>query len=355
MWQNIWKMDMLEQNHKHSSPSLSELDPRALFLVWGVPHGSHRSQLMAYLLRMEVVHVASIARKGWWYALLKYPVQMVKTFGVLAKSRPQIVFVQNPPIFSVLVVYLWGLVTDTRFVIDSHTDALLASWWQWTLPLHRFLSRRAIVTLVTNEYLRRIVARWGAPAFILADPPATFPHRRPPPPDGADFRVVVVSTASYDEPIDEVLQAAARLPSVRFYITGNYRAPEHRSLVESAPSNVRFTGYLADADYYGLLESAHAVMCLTTEDHTIQSGASEALWLGRPIITSDWPILRAYFHRGTVHVNNSAEDICHAIGVVQQNYATFEAGIQALQAEHRREWHQKANQLVSLIRQAVVG
>ncbi|RME45918.1 MAG: glycosyltransferase family 1 protein [Caldilineae bacterium] len=346
---------MPERNPKPSAPSLSELGLRALFLVWGVPHGSHRSQLMAYLLGMEVVHVASIARKGWGYALLKYPLQMVKTVGVLAKFRPRIVFVQNPPIFAVLVVYLWGWVTGTRFIIDSHTDALLASWWRWTLPLHRFLSRRAIVTLVTNEYLRQIVAGWGAPAFILADPPATFPHRRPPPPDGADFRVVVVSTASYDEPIGEVLQAAARLPSVRFYITGNYRAPEHRSLVEAAPSNVRFTGYLADADYYGLLESAHAVMCLTTEDHTIQSGASEALWLGRPIITSDWPVLRAYFCRGTVHVNNNAESICHAIGAVQRNHATFEADIRALQADRRREWHRRASQLVSLIRQAVAG
>ena len=93
---------------------------RPLFLVWGFPQGSHRSQLMAQELGMQVQHVYFIAKQGKWQALLKYPVQAVQTLVVLARQRPRAVFIQNPPIFSSLVVYLYSLLTGSRFVIDSN-------------------------------------------------------------------------------------------------------------------------------------------------------------------------------------------------------------------------------------------
>jgi glycosyltransferase involved in cell wall biosynthesis len=303
---------------------------------------------MGQELGMVVEHVYIMAKQGKWQALVKYPVQTLQSLVVLARRRPRVVFLQNPPIFSSLIVYLYSLLTGARFVIDSHTDALLASFWAWSLPLHRFLSRRAIVTLVTNEHLRQMVADWPANAFILADPPATHPHRRRPALDPNLFNIVLVSTASYDEPIREVFKAAAELPQVKFYITGSY--PKlYPDRAKAAPANIHFTGYTPDEEFYGLLEAADAVMCLTTENHTIQSGASEALWLGRPIITSNWPILRNYFSKGTLHVDNSAAGLCQAILAMQQDHARFEAEILELQQERRCEWQERARQLLEMI------
>lgn len=323
---------------------------RPLFLVWGFPQGSHRSQLMGQELGMQVKHVYLIAKQGKWQALLKYPVQALQTLVLLARLRPRVVFIQNPPIFSSLIVYGYSLLTGSRFVIDSHTDALLASFWAWSLPLHRFLSRRAAATLVTNDHLQQMVAAWQANAFVLADPPATHPHRRRPSLDSNLFNIVFVSTASYDEPIREVFKAAAELPQVKFYVTGSYpkRYPER---AKAAPANIHFTGYTPDEEFYGLLEAADAVMCLTTEDHTIQSGASEALWLGRPIITSDWPILRNYFSKGTLYVDNTAAGIRQAIIDMQANHAQLEAQILELQQERWREWQARAGQLLQMIEQ----
>ncbi len=157
-----------------------------------------------------------------------------------------------------------------------------------------YLSRRAIVTIVTNSYLERIVLEWGAPAFVMIDPPIhclSF--------EDADihldsFNVMVVSSVSYDEPIDNILQTARSLPDVHFHVTGKYheRRPE---VVAHAPENVTFLGFLPDDQYYGLMKEIQVVMCLTTENHTLQSGANEALWLGKPIITSDWPLLQKNF------------------------------------------------------------
>jgi glycosyltransferase involved in cell wall biosynthesis len=331
---------------------LDELDIRALFLVWGFPLGAHRSQLMAQLLGMRVEHAYLTRKQGRLYALLKYPVQALQTLIILVRQRPRVVFVQDPPIFATLMVYLWGLVTGTKYVIDSHTDALLAPWWEWVRPMHRFLARRAITNLVTNAQLQQIVAAWGADAFILQDVPTTFSNRRQVHLDDAAFNIVFVSTVSYDEPIFQVLEAAKNLPDVRFYITGAYdaRAPH---IVQNAPANVHFTGYLPDEEFYGLLEAAQTVMCLTTENYTMQSGASEALWLGKPIITSDWPLLREYFNQGTIHVDNTAGSIGQAVLTMRGNLPAFQADILRLQQVRRQEWWSGVSSLIHLIQKAV--
>jgi glycosyltransferase involved in cell wall biosynthesis len=336
----------------NNSKPFPKLKIKALFLVWAFPQGSHRSQLLAQALGMPIEYVYLMQRQGLFSAALKYPYQALKTPFVLLRHRPKVVFVQNPPIFGALIVYLWGLLTGTKLIIDSHTDALLAEWWAWTWPLHKFLSQRAIITLVTNEHLKEVVNQWAAPAYILVDPPETHPELAKVTFDNDKFQVVMVSSAAYDEPISEVLEVAQQLPEIQFYITGNFdRAPHHQGIRERAPHNVRFTGYLPDAEFYGLLKSAHIVMAMTTENHTIQSGAAEGLWLGRPVITSDWPILRNYFTQGAVLVDNSTESIRQAILTIQANYPQFEADILTLQQQRRAEWWQRAHGLMGVILQ----
>jgi len=327
-----------------------KLNRKGLFLVWGPPRGSHRSQFLAQELGIEIEHVYVTQKRGRWSALVKYPLQTIKTLLVLARHRPRVIFIQDPPVFAILIVYLWGIVARTKYVIDSHTDALLAPWWAWSLPTHSFLSRRAITTIVTNDHLRQMVASWGAHAFVLTDVPVIAPERQQVYLDEDTFNVVVISTASYDEPVAQVLQAATQLSSVRFHVTGNYK--ERQNIVESAPDNVQFMGYLPDAKFYGLIEAAHAVMCLTTENHTIQSGAGEALWQGKPIITSDWPLLQEYFSQGTIHVDNTADSIYRAIITMRDEYPAFEDGIRVLQKERQHEWEDKVNNLMLRVEQA---
>jgi glycosyltransferase involved in cell wall biosynthesis len=102
---------------------------------------------------------------------------------------------------------------------------------------------------------------------------------------------------------------------------------------------VRLTGFLDEPTYNALLAHADVVMCLTTRDHTMQNGAAEALYLGTPIITSDWPILREYFSRGTIHVDNSAEAIAEAVRRMQQDGSTYRSEVRQLRDETAERWH----------------
>jgi glycosyltransferase involved in cell wall biosynthesis len=314
------------------------------FVSW-IAH-SRRSQLIADKFGMRLYLVHALKRRPW-LAPLRYLLQSLQTLRLLFRDRPRVVFVQNPPIFAALMVYLYARLTGARYVIDAHTTALLAPVWRWSWPLHGFLSRRAVTTLVTNEHLRRRVSGWGAPTFIVADIPAVFPPGRPYP-VAAAFNVAVINTFAPDEPLAEVLQAAAALPDVRFYITGDpIRA--RKLLLREPPANVTFTGFLPDDDYIGMLRAVQAILVLTTRDHTMQRGACEAVALGKPIITSDWPLLREYFHQGTLHVDNTHAGIAAAVRQMQQDLPRLEREVLALQRERWLEWETKQAQLAELL------
>ena len=94
---------------------------------------------------------------------------------------------------------------------------------------------------------------------------------------------------------------------------------------------------------------------LRCNDHTFQSGTNEALWLGKPLITSNWLILRRYFNKSTTHIGNAVEDIQQVLLEMQKKLSNFQAEMLALQEERRRQWQEKAETLLLLIQQNING
>ena len=320
------------------------MKPKLTFIAW-IAH-NRRSQLLAQKFQMNL-HLIQSLKRFYFLAPLRYLLQSIRTLVILFRERPDVVFVQNPPIFATAIVYLYTKFSSAKFIIDSHTGALLAPWWQWSLPLHGWLSRRALTTIVTNEHLEAIVKAWNAETFIIADIPTEFPQGNEFP-LAKEFNVAVINTFSPDEPVGEVLKAAALLPDVQFYITGDpIRAK--KTFLQEHPKNVQFTGFLPDSDYFGLLRGVQAIVVLTTDDHTMQRGACEAVSMGKPIITSDWEILRSYFHKGTVYVNNTAAGIRDGIIDMMERQEQMEEEILLLQRERRQEWEIKEDELLALI------
>jgi len=110
-----------------------------LFIAWH-PF-SRRGQLLSEKFRLRLYLIHALKRR-YLLAPIRYVLQTIKTFGVLAHEKPRLVFVQNPPIFAVIVVYVYARLWKARYIIDSHTGALLAPWWKWssTLSCHAGLS-----------------------------------------------------------------------------------------------------------------------------------------------------------------------------------------------------------------------
>jgi glycosyltransferase involved in cell wall biosynthesis len=319
----------------------------ALFLVWGPPSHGPRSRVFARELGIDARFVTSTKRRGPLVAPFKYASQAYKTARLLAARRPRLVFVQSPPTFAVMTVWLYGALTGARFVVDAHSAAMLSAYWTRPRWLYRLIARRALATIVTNEHFAEWIRRSGGRALVIRDIPtnlatsATFLV-----PDA--FNVMVVNTFADDEPLRELIAAADGLNGVVFHVTGDPGGPGAR-VPDRVPANVRFTGFLPDDEYYALMAASQAVMCLTTRDHTMQRGACEALWMGKPIVTSRWSLLEEYFRTGAVHVANTPDGIRNGVREIVRRYPEYEEGIRRLQAEQRRAWERSLRSLIDVV------
>jgi glycosyltransferase involved in cell wall biosynthesis len=244
-------------------------------------------------------------------------------------------------------VYLYCRLTGAHYVVDAHSAAFLYAAWRRPEFVYRHLARKALATIVTNEHFQSLIRHWGARAFVLRDIPTVFSTQGQYSLSGR-FNIVVVSSFSEDEPLPDILTAAKQLPQVHFYISGDKQSAP-RELLESAPANVHFTGFLPNERYYSLLSAAQAIMSLTTRDNTMQRGACEALSIGKPVIVSDWLLLREYFSAGAVHVQNTETGILEGVMTLQSQYDRYLSEITQLRASRQREWQEKKLALTRLI------
>jgi len=322
-------------------------DIDAIFLVWSKPQGSRRSQYFAQALGIKLHNVYFTQRRGAFYAIVKYPIQALQTIWLLMRVRPQLVFVQDPPTPAALVVWFCGLFLNIKYIIDTHTQRKLLVDYDILWRIRRFVGKRAMTNIVTNDYLAGLLQEWDAPNIVIGDPALPFAKTVNKKQLDEGFTVLWINVAAVDEPRHIVQAAARQLSHITFYITGDYdRKAELRSFKQESPENMIFTGYTPDDEYYQLLKSVDVAITLTTRDHTLQAGACEAMWLGRPIITSNWEILRDYFPHGTLFVDNTTESLIEALQDMQDNYAKYEADILKLDAYHRKRWQQQINALM---------
>jgi glycosyltransferase involved in cell wall biosynthesis len=286
---------------------------------------------------------------------------LLRTLILLLRRRPALVLCMNPPYLNGCVAWVYGLFFRARFLLDSHTAAFDDPRPKWLAPLHAFLVRRAALSTVTNRELARRVEIMGGAAVVLSDIPYTMPPGTYPV-DSERFTICFVCNYAHDEPILEVLEAARQLPDVRFYVTGNDRKatdemhhlrPENVTLTEMhrlRPENVTLTGYLSNAEYAGLLRAVSAILVLTTRDFTMQRGGSEAISVGRPLLTSDTATLREVFSEAAVYVDNTADAIRNGIEELRRNYEQYARGIHLLAEERGKRWEiakRKIDQLLS--------
>jgi hypothetical protein len=319
---------------------------QATFIVWSPRYKGTRSAWIASELGMpEPDYVAPTSGRGWRAAPLKYPRQIVSTLTLLIRRRPRVVFVQSPPSFATWTAALFATMGRTALVIDAHSDAFERGIWTRPRWLNALVARRAALTIVTGPHWANVITSMGGRPAVVPAVPTPLTVGAPPPMSG--FNVAVVTTWAADEPMEAIFAAARACPAATFQVTGKPRGIERYG--SDIPANVRLTGFLDEPAYNGLLANANAVMCLTTRDHTMQNGAAEALYLGTPIITSDWAVLRDYFSRGTIHVDNSPGAIAAAVQRIIDEEPALRAEVRALRDEIADRWQRDRAEIVAVV------
>ena len=93
------------------------------------------------------------------------------------------------------------------------------------------------------------------------------------------------------------------------------------------------------------MRAADAVVVLTTHDHTMQRGGYEAMALERPLVTSDWQLLRETFSRGTVHVDNNSTAIAEGIAAAIRDGDRLVREMRVLRTEHEEVFRTRLREL----------
>ena len=310
---------------------------------------SRRSEMFARELggRLHCIHYLRF--RSPLHAPVKYVIQAVRTLQVLFAERPRAVHVQSPPFVCGLVVHLYCLLSGARYVVEHHT-ASFGRAWDWALPMQKFVARHAVANIVTAERWADLVRSWGAEALVMHDPFLDLPPGEPYPLHPG-FNVAFIGTFAQDEPLDAVLEAASLMPDVGFWITGDTeQAP---GTIAAAPANVTFTGFLdLNREYLGLLRGADAAMVLTTRDDTLQLAGCEAISVGTPLITSDWPYLRQLFADTAVYVSPSAESIRDGVREALDRRVELARAIPGFRRERQRDWTDRLARLTAMVAEA---
>ncbi len=331
------------------------MSAKSLFVVW-TDH-SQRAETIAADLGAQVYFVYEPRLKRHWAMPLRYLVQGWRTWRLLERERPRVVFVQSPPIFAPLVVAAWCVLRGktslsrvrTPYVIDCHTGTFYDPRWRWALSLLRLLSRRAAATLVTNEAAMSLLQRWKVKGIYLVDGLPALKSAIGTIGSEGEARVAVISTFADVEPIEEVFAAARLLPLVTFYVTGDPQKASTRLLAQK-PENVTLTGFLRDGAYSALLKNVHGIVVLTNEPNDLSCAAYEAVTMAKPAVVSDCSENKRWFTRGFVYVSNTPEAIAVGINKMLDEQEILVSEVIAMRSELTTRRQPRVEELAALLR-----
>lgn len=272
------------------------------------------------------------------------------TLAVLRKERPSVVVAQNPSILLATMVVLLRPLLGFTAVIDAHNSGIfpaegrlkfLMLWAGW-------LQRKADLTIVTNNNLKRYVEKNGGLSIVLQDAIPLAPANVQQMNLKGKTTIAFICTFASDEPYNEVFEAAKLLSEdVVFYVTGRYDGKVDRS---SVPANVILMGYLSVSEYWSLLVSVDFVMDLTLREDCLVCGAYEGVAVSKPLLLSDTKVLRKYFYKGCVWVSSFPQSIADGVNDGIRNQELLFIEIKELKHELPIKWNENVKLFIRKFR-----
>ncbi len=239
-----------------------------------------RSRDLAAALGIPAASILASSRGGG-PAVARHVVDLARTILLLGRRRPRVVLVQAPPADALVAVLAYAAIARRRVIVDAHTGAFLAG--RVSTVLLRLAARRAAVTLVATPALAGRVRGWGGRPVVLHEPAPAWTVT-PARPLVGRARVVAIGQLAADEPVAELVAAARSLPTVDLMLLGDTRRLP--AALRAALDGVACPGFLRGEAYAAEIAAADVIVALTDREEGVMRGACEAVWAGRPLVTS---------------------------------------------------------------------
>ncbi|MCX6761358.1 MAG: glycosyltransferase [Candidatus Moranbacteria bacterium] len=318
------------------------------FIIW-----VQEVKLSEFLAR-EIDAKIIISCKKYWgrFAIpiiFRYIIQGFDTYRKLRQIRPQIIFVQNPPITAVLVVYFYAKLNSAKYIIDTHTAGFIDRKWIFFHPLHKFLAKRAIWNTAHNYKNLEILKSWGIEKSsvlqfytptkkeVLKENVKLSSELEDKLNKRAGLKVFMVNRFAGDDAWQEVAETAKLLPQAIFFLTGNDKKISP-SVKSTFPENVILTGYLRHPEFMTLMERSDVILALTKRRDTVLWSIREIMALRKPFVTTDSDAIRHYFSDVALFTNHNPKDMAAKIQLAIKNQAELKEKIELFLEKDAIRW-----------------
>jgi glycosyltransferase involved in cell wall biosynthesis len=307
--------------------------------IWITWETQRRNQNLAKAFNARFIQFDYAANR-----ILRYLVLPFKTISAYRKTRPRLIFSQNPSLVLAFLTILYGKFKGIKIIVDSHNAGIRPlNGEKWILNvISNYIIRHADITIVTNDKLATLVKSKGGRPFVLPDRIPNFEGYLPEKLDlRGRFKVFFICTFADDEPFLEVIGAGKLLEkNTVIYISGNPKS--HIGKIKAdIPDNVVPTGYLPEEEYLRMMSSCDLILDLTTREDCLVCGAYEALGMGKPMLLSDTAVNREYFRKGVLYTDNSSRDIAEKIQIAMRSIGEMTEAVKDLKDELMDGWEQK--------------
>jgi len=271
-------------------------------------------------------------------SLLRYFIQGMRTLSHLFREDPDIVVVQNPPIFTALAGLIYKRLRKRILWIDNH-----CVWSEKNIrqpliyvmikSIEAYCFRRADLNTAPHTYWSREIERLGGRSNVMTIVDFVDEEWL----NGADltirerlfkgFKWLLVSPSGGNpmERPDIVAKAIRDLDDIALVVTGNRRYLKRQiDAVGKGVKNVFFPGFLPEEEYRGLIATCDAAVNITDEPLTVPHFISEALAAGKPIVTTSDPSIRSLLGDKAVYVDhNDVDEVRNALRMLLENYEEY--------------------------------
>ncbi|MBK1885946.1 glycosyltransferase [Marinobacter sp. DY40_1A1] len=324
--------------------------------IWISWENHRRSRELADAFNAELI-IHTNKHRRW----LRYPTLSFKTARLVLTRKPKLIFCQNPSIVLTTLLVILKKITGFKLVVDRHSNFKLNTTeskhlkWKIFHLLSNFTIKNSDLTIVTNEFLKKLCESVGSQAVILQDklPVMNYMKNRNTQFNFDDkvHKIMVVATFDDDEPIDEIVEAGINLSSLyRIYITGNYlKKLSEVDRDQLKKQGVILTGYIAESEYQSLMHCSDAIVVLTKEEFILNCGAYEALALKKPFVVSNTETLRQYFRKGCIYTEISSTSIKDSIEEVIRRKAELTEEIETFIPELIKDWNNRFKEIQEIV------
>jgi glycosyltransferase involved in cell wall biosynthesis len=197
----------------------------------------------------------------------------------------------------------------------------------------------------------------GGKPFVFPDPIPSPHASQEKHTESKNNFIVFISSWAEDEPIDEVCTAFINSglinKGIELIVTGKVKAARLQNSIECYQAqNIKFTGFVSEEAYWGLLKNSLFNIDLTTRDDCMVCGAYESLAVKNTILLSNNAPTMNYFRDAALYTDNTSLDLKERIKFLYENNAQFKRRAESGLVAIRQQEQENLAEIISQIKRA---